>query len=348
MTEAATQPSRIQDIAQLEDLLSRPSDAAVQAIASLRGDIMLLGAGGKMGPTLAMMTQRATQQAGVSRRVVAVSRFSNPAEAQKLQRQGIQTIRADLLDESQRAALPDAPNIIYMTGQKFGTTGQAGTTWAMNVLLPAMVCRRFRDSRFIAFSSGNVYGLVPVAGGGSRETDEPLPVGEYAMSALGRERMFEHFSQTLGIAVSIIRLNYACEMRYGVLVDVARRVWAGEEVDLAMGYLNTIWQGDANAMSLAAFADAASPPFIINVTGPELVRVRDAAARFGELMKKPVRFRGVEAPDALLNDATNGLRRYGQPRVSLDQMMQWIADWVMRGGESLNKPTHFESRDGRF
>jgi nucleoside-diphosphate-sugar epimerase len=235
-----------------------------------------------------------------------------------------------------------------MTGMKFGSTGQESLTWAMNCHLPALVAQRFRGSRIVAFSTGNVYGLTPAGLGGSREGDALNPVGEYAMSCLGRERIFEHFSRTLGIPTALLRLNYATEMRYGVLVDVARRVQEGVPVPLAMGYLNALWQGDANAMSLCAFAHVSSPPFVLNLAGPETLSVRRVAEEFGRLLGKEAAFEGSEAPDALLSNGQLGHRLFGYPRVSAGQMMAWVADWVRRGGPTLGKPTHFESREGRF
>ena len=244
--------------------------------------------------------------------------------------------------------MPDVQNIVFMTGMKFGSTGQEALTWAMNAHLPALVCRRFPRSRIVAFSTGNVYGLSPLALGGSIEADSLRPVGEYAMSCVGRERMFEHFSRTLGQPMAILRLNYATELRYGVLVDVARRVWAGEPVDLAMGQLNALWQGDANAMSLAAFAHLASPPCVLNLAGPEQLSVRRIAEQFGLLFGKPATFSGSAAADALLSNGQRALRLFGYPRVGVEQMIEWIAAWVCEGGASHGKPTHFEVRDGNF
>jgi len=231
---------------------------------------------------------------------------------------------------------------------KFGTTGQEALTWAMNSYLPGLVCERFSKSRIVAFSTGNVYGLTPVSKAGSRETDSLHPVGEYAMSCLGRERIFEYFSRALHIPVSIIRLNYATELRYGVLVDIAQRVFSGKPVALSMGYLNAIWQGDANAMSLQSLAHASSPPFVINIAGQELLSVRKVAQEFADRFRKSVQFEGVEAPDALLSNSQKSRDLFGPPRVPLAQMLDWIADWTMRGGETLAKPTHFEDRAGRF
>jgi nucleoside-diphosphate-sugar epimerase len=253
-----------------------------------------------------------------------------------------------LLNEDELAGLPDAENVVFMTGRKFGSTGGEWLTWAMNCDLPAVVCRKYRHSQIVAFSTGNVYGLTPVRHGGSRESDTPNPVGEYAMSCLGRERIFEHFSRSLGTRVALVRLNYACDLRYGVLVDLARNIWAGQQIDLSMGYLNTIWQGDANAMILRAFDHVASPAWVVNVTGPELLSVRAACEQLGRLMNKPVYFTGTESDTALLSDARRGLELLGPLRVDANQLIAWIVDWVVRGGRSLDKPTHFESRDGRF
>jgi nucleoside-diphosphate-sugar epimerase len=239
-------------------------------------------------------------------------------------------------------------NVVFMTGRKFGSTSQEPLTWAMNVYLPAAVCRRFSNSRIVAFSSGNVYGLSPVGKGGSTETDDLRPVGEYAMSCLGRERMFEYFSQTLLIPMAILRLNYATEMRYGVLVDLARTVAAGAPVNLAMGHVNVIWQGDANAAAVQAFTRLATPPLVLNVAGPEILSVRNVCEQFGDLLGKPPRFTGTEAPDALLNNASQCHHLFGPPRVGADQLIAWTAEWVRRGGPFLDKPTHFEARDGKF
>jgi nucleoside-diphosphate-sugar epimerase len=337
----------IQTEEELEALLSEPTPAVVETMGRLKGNLVLLGVAGKMGPSLSRMARRASDTAGVRRRVIGVSRFSAGDDA-ALRAQGIETVRCDLLDADAVARLPDAENVVFMAGRKFGSSGDEAATWAMNSHLPGVVCRRYRGSRIVAFSTGNVYGLTPVRGGGSREGDTPHPAGEYAMSCLGRERVFEHFSRTLGIPVVLIRLNYACDLRYGVLVDLARRVWAGQPIDLAMGYLNTIWQGDANAMTLRAFDHAASPPWVVNVTGPELLSVRTVSEQFGRLMNRPVFFTGTESDTALLSDPRRGLDRLGPPRVGAEKLIEWVADWVMRGGRHLDKPTHFESRDGRF
>ncbi|MDI6827887.1 MAG: NAD-dependent epimerase/dehydratase family protein, partial [Armatimonadota bacterium] len=262
---------RIENIKQLEDMLSQPTEGVIGTLGKMEGDILILGVGGKMGPSLARMAKRASDAAGVRRKVIGVDIFPSPEQESKLRDVGIETIKCNLLDPDDITKLPDAPNIVFMVGMKFGTTGQEALTWAINALLPGMVCQRYKGSKFVVFSTGNVYGLTPVALGGSVETAPPNPEGEYATSALGRERIFEHFSLNFGIPTAIIRLNYAVEMRYGVLVDIAEKVWSGEEIDLTMGNVNVIWQGDAIAMALQAFDYVASPPFVVNVTGASLL-----------------------------------------------------------------------------
>jgi nucleoside-diphosphate-sugar epimerase len=340
-------PSAIATEEQLEDLLSEPTPAVVETLGRLQGDILFLGVAGKMGPSLARMAKRASDAAGVPRRVIGVARFSAGGE-EVLHAHGIDAVRCDLLDEEQIARLPEAANVVFLVGRKFGSTGDEATTWAMNSYLPGLVCRRYRHSRIVALSTGNVYGLTPVASGGSREDDPPRPVGEYAMSCLGRERVFEYFSRSLGIPVALIRLNYACDLRYGVLVDIAQRVRDREPVDLGMGYFNTIWQGDANAMILRAFDHVAAPPSVVNVTGPETLSVRTVTKRLERLLNKPARFVGTESEMALLSNAQRGIERLGPTRVNAERLIDWVADWVGRGGRSLGKPTHFESRDGTF
>jgi nucleoside-diphosphate-sugar epimerase len=329
-------------------LLSEPTGYVVEALSRLDGDLVVLGAAGKMGPTLARMARRAFDAAGARRRVIGVARFSSGDVAGRLHAHGVETVRCDLLDRDQVDRLPDAANVVAMAGMKFGATGQEALTWAMNAHLTGTVALRYRQSRIVAFSTGNVYGLTPVALGGSVEGDPPAPVGEYAMSCVGRERIFEHFSRSLGNPMALLRLNYACELRYGVLVDLAQRVLAGESVDLGMGQFNAIWQADASAMALAAFGHAASPPFVLNVAGPEALSVRRVAQDFGRLLGRPVRFQGSEAADALLSNGQLGHRLFGYPRVGAGQMVHWIAGWLRRGGPTLGKPTHFEVRDGRF
>jgi dTDP-4-dehydrorhamnose reductase len=343
-----TEKTSIQDVTELEELLSEPTDGTVRALAALDGDILVLGAGGKMGPTLARMAKRASENAGVKRRVLGVSRFSSLVLEQQLQAWGVETVRCDLLNGKSLADLPDAPNVVYMAGMKFGSTGQESLTWAMNSFLPGLVSKRYLESSIAVFSTGNVYGLSPVSNGGSREEDALNPLGEYAMSCLGRERIFEHFSRSNQTKMSILRLNYATELRYGVLLDIAQRVNSGQAVPLSMGYLNAIWQRDASAMSLQSLGCASVPPNVINIAGPEVLSVRQVAQDLGARLKKPVRFEGVESPDALLSNAQKAYQLFGGPSVGTDQMIAWISDWVNRGGTTLAKPTHFEERAGRF
>jgi nucleoside-diphosphate-sugar epimerase len=338
----------IATVEQLENLLSEPTPAVVDMFRQLDGDVIVLGVAGKMGPTLARMARRAAAAAGRRRRIVGVARFSNPAAATGLERHGVEVIRADLLDPDHVARLPDVPNVIWMGGMKFGASGQASATWAMNTYAPALVCSKYYKSRIVAFSSGNVYGLSPVARGGSIETDELRPVGEYPMSAVGRERIFEYFCRVHGMPMAILRLNYAVEMRYGVLVDIAHKVFAGEPIDVSMGWFNVIWQGDANAQALQAFGCLETPPRVLNITGPEMLSVRKVAEQFAERFGKPVRLMGTEAPDALLGNAQVSHRLFGLPRISAEQMIDWIAAWVRNGGGNLGKPTRFEVRDGRY
>ena len=332
---------------ELEDRLSEPTEALIESLTHLPGDILFLGVSGKMGPSMARMARRATDLAGVKRRVVGVARFTEGGESQ-LQAWGVETIRCDLLDESDVARLPEAPNIVYLAGRKFGSTGDEPLTWAMNCIVPAIVCQRYRSSRIVALSTGNVYGMVPVNGDGSREEDPLTPIGEYAMSCLGRERVFQHFSRAHATPTALIRLNYACDLRYGVLVDLARSVWEGRPVDLWMGHFNTIWQGDANARTLASLGHTASPSWIVNVTGAERLSVREVCEHFGRVMNRPIEFTGVEQPTALLSDCSLSQGTLGSSRVSASTLIEWVADWVMSGGRLLGKPTHFESRDGKF
>ena len=342
-------PLFIRSVDELETLLSEPSANTVSALQSLPGDVLVLGAGGKMGPTLARMARRACDLAGnTSRRVIAVSRFSSAQLEKRLNSWNVQTIRSELLDRRALASLPDAPNVIYMAGMKFGSSGDQSLTWAMNSYLPGLVSERYTASRIAVFSTGNVYGFCPVAKRGSDENSPLHPIGEYAMSCLGRERIFEHFSRTSGTRVAIIRLNYSTEMRYGVLVDIAQKAFSGQTIPLAMGYLNAIWQGDANNMCLQALARASSPPFVVNIAGPEVLSVRQVAGEFAERFQKPVRFEGTESPDALLSDAGKCYECFGRPIVDEAQMIDWIADWIGQGREIWSKPTHFENRAGSF
>lgn len=334
--------------AALDDALSLPNEHANRAMQQLDGDLIILGVGGKMGPTLARMAKRASDDAGSKRKVIGVSRFSSPKTREQLEAWGIETVACDLLDQAALAELPDAPNIVCMTGLKFGASANPSLAWAMNCYLPALVSQRYRDSRIAAFSSGNVYGTIHVDTGGSIETDPLDPIGEYAITVLGRERMFDYFSRELNVSTALLRLNYATELRYGVLVDLAQKVLAEEPIDLSMSYANVIWQGEANAMALASLLHTESPARVFNIAGSEMLRVQDVCERLGELMGKPVQFTGEESPNALLNNASASYDALGHPVVSAEQMIRWTADWVARGGDSLAKPTHFDSRDGRF
>ncbi len=345
---ASQLPEIITGVEQLEELLSRPAPWLVEALSRLEGDIVVLGVSGKMGPNLARMARRASDAAGRRRRVIGVARFSDPQARKALEAHGVETIQGDLLDPALVEALPDAPNVVYMVGVKFGTTGNEPFTWAVNTCVPALVCRKFRRSRIVAFSTGNVYGLAPAGGRGSIEGDPFRPCGEYAMSCLGRERIFEFFAHALGTPMVLVRLNYAVELRYGVLLDLAQTIMRGEAVDLSMGYANVIWQGDASAMALAALGAAASPPLPLNVTGPERLSIRAVCAELARQLGQPVRFTGVEAADALLSDARAAIGRFGPPSVTPQQMIAWIVHWLRHGGATLGKPTHFDSRDGRF
>ena len=341
-------PAPPRDDVELEELLSRPTPEVVDALRRSPGDVIVLGAGGKMGPSLTTMIRRASDALSDGRSVTAVSRFSSADAAARLERSGIRVVRAELGDRATTARLPDAPNVVYMAGQKFGTRDLPSLTWAVNTLVPAMVAERYAASRIVAFSTGNVYPLSPATSPGSRETDPLTPIGEYANSCVGRERVLEHVSRTRSTPIAIIRLNYAVDLRYGVLVDIAHHVAAGEPVRLDMGYVNVIWQGDANAQAIRALPHAASPPLAINVTGPERLSVRDIANHLAELLGIAPRFEGTEAADALLSDTTLAQSLFGPPTVSTETLIEWVASWVARGGTRLDKATKFEVRDGRY
>jgi nucleoside-diphosphate-sugar epimerase len=336
----------IQTVEQLELLLSEPSEAVIDMMRRLKGDIILLGVGGKIGPSLARMAKRATDMAGVNRKIIGVSRFSAQREMESLASHGIETIRCDMMDETALSKLPLADNVFYLAGLKFGSSERTAETWAMNTYLPGPVCRKFSSSRIVAYSTGAVYGLGTVTG--SLEVDAPEPVGEYAMSCLGRERIFEYFSRTAKIPMTLIRLFYACELRYGVVVDLARKIVAGEPIDLAMGYFNIIWQGDNNAMTLLALEHAASPPLVLNITGSERLSIREVANEMGRLLGKQPLFKGTEQATTCLGDASKSHQLFGTPRVSAAQVIDWAVDWVRQGNPYLDRPTHFEVRDGRY
>jgi nucleoside-diphosphate-sugar epimerase len=327
---------------ELEEYLSRPSAEDIACVGRLGGDYVLLGAGGKMGPTLAMRIRRALDEAGVKGRVIAVSRFSDAAAAERLRQAGVEIESVDLLDES--AKLPDAANVIYLAGRKFGSTGAAGLTWVMNVVLPDRIAKRYRESKIAVLSSGNIYPHCTPESGGATEETPVGPVGEYAQTVLGRERMFEHHEADC----IILRLNYAVEPRYGVPVDIATKVWHGEAVPLEMGYVNVIWQGDANSYVLRALEHTSRHAPKLNLAGREILTVRSIAEGFGKAFGRPVQFSGAETPTALLNDSARCTLLLGAPRVKAGEALAMIAAWMQGGGRLLNKPTHFEAKDGKF
>ena len=341
-------PPVITNEEQLEDVMTEPPEALIQLMKKLDGDIMILGIAGKMGITLGREALRAMQLAGVKRCVLGVSRFSDAAARGKLEKLGIKTIPCDLLDRYAVQKLPQAENIIFMAGKKFGTSDSEAATWAMNTVVPCNVAHHFSKSRIVAFSTGNVYPFTPVHSGGATEALTPAPIGDYAQSCLGRERVFSYYGGTNNIPIAIIRLFYAVDLRYGVLYDIAQKIWQGETIDLTMGNANVIWQGDANTHALLALEYCSIPANIINSTGPEILSIRYAAEVLGGFLKKKPVFHGTEAPTALLANVAKAMRLFGYPRVSLGQMLEWTAHWVQSGGKSLNKATHFEVRDGKF
>jgi nucleoside-diphosphate-sugar epimerase len=333
---------------QLESLLSSPNAADIDAMRRLPGDLVVLGAGGKMGPSLARRIKRASQAAGIERRVIAISRFSSAQARQELEKNGVETVVCDLFNNDEVDALPACENVLYLAGRKFGSMDRNDLTWVSNTIVPAYVARRYRDARIVAFSTGNVYRFVKAASGGAIEIDSPDPLGEYAQSCLGRERVFEYFSREFGTQCLILRLNYAVDLRYGVLVDIARNVYEGNAIDLAVPAFNVVWQGDANSYALRSLELCQSPPRILNITGPETVSTRRAAEFFAARFKREAIFRGVESDTALLNNASLCHRLLGYPEVALGQLMEMVAHWIEIGGASLNKPTKFEVTDWRF
>jgi len=332
------------DEAGLENILSEPSGATRKVVASLKGDIVVLGAGGKMGPTLAMMLKKASS----SKNIYAVSRFSDREAQNRIERADITTIEADLLDESHYQKLPDAENVFFLAGMKFGSTGNQPLTWAMNTFVPTLAAKRYRNSKIVAFSTGNVYPLVDVTGGGASEETSPEPIGEYAQSCLGRERMFQYFSQLYGTPVTLIRLNYANEPRYGIIVDLAVKILNNKPIDLTMGAVNLIWQRDANDYIIRAITLAKSPPAVLNVAGIETIPVRRLAAQIGDILGKEPEFVAGEGPSALLSDASHCLRALGSPQTTLDEMISMIVKWVASGKKTLDKPTKYDVTNGKF
>ena len=341
-------PDTITDVEQLEELLSRPTDRAVEALRAVPGDVLIAGAGGEMGPTLTRMVIRGSAVAGRPRRVIAVSRFGDSAVRRRLDECGADTIAGDLLDRDFLDTLPNAPNVIFMAGMKFGGAHDLPLTWAMNAHLPSLICERFQHSRIVAFSTGNVYGLVHRDSGGSTEKSPVWPVGEYAMSCLGRERMFQYFSLRDRIPTVLLRLNYATELRYGVLVDLAQKVAAGEPIDLGMSYVNVIWQGDASSLALCTLGDCGIPATVANIAGSAILRVRDICEQLADRLGTRVSFAGDESDLALLNNGSHLHQKYGEPSVSIERLLDWTADWIARGGPTHGKPTRFESQDGQF
>lgn len=351
MSDRATSPETLsppRTEEELEERLSRPTAAVIEALRHAPGDVVVVGAGGKMGPSLTAMLRRAADALGDGRRIHAVSRWGNTAHAARLEAMGVDVVRADLLDPDAYTTLPDAANVVYMAGQKFGTHDAPALTWMTNTVVPAYAARRYRDARIVAFSTGNVYALTPVTGSGSREGDPLSPVGEYAASCVGRERVFEDAAARWHTRVAIIRLNYAVDLRYGVLVDLARRILDDHPIDLAMGFVNCIWQGDANAMAICALPLASAPPCILNVTGAERLSVQALAAELGEQLGLTPHFTGAPAPDALLSDTRRAQELFGPPAVDAATLATWVASWLKGGGRTLGKATKFERRDGTF
>lgn len=346
--EGGLLPDLIHTEAELDDQLTQPSAALIEMIQRVPSPLLILGAGGKMGPSLAVRALRAAQAAGHRLEVLAVSRFSDPDARAWLEIRGVKTLAADLLDAAALARLPEVENVIYLVGQKFGTGQNPAATWAINSLVPARVCERYPHVRMVALSTGNVYPLTEVRRGGSIESDPLTPLGEYANAAVGRERIFEFYGRRLNTPIALIRLNYAVELRYGVLVDIARKVQEGQPVPLANGFFNCIWQGDANDLILRALPLADSPPSAWNLCCPETFSTRQTALRFGELLGRAPRFADQEASTALLSNAAKLCSVLGPPSLPMETLLRWIAHWVKEGGRNLDKPTHFETRDGQY
>ncbi len=332
----------------LERRLSEPSEADRAFMRGLQGDIIILGAGGKMGPSLAKLAKRAADETDASTRITAVSRFATEAARRGLEAAGVTVVPCDLLNPAEVEKLPQCENVLYLAGRKFGSTDRPDLTWAMNAIAPALAAYHYRQSRMVVFSTGNVYGLTDVSSRGSRESDAVAPLGEYAQSCLARERVFEYHSNEYKTECLIFRLNYAVDLRYGVLVDIARKVYSGEPVDVTVPALNAIWQRDANSYALRALGLCASPPRFLNVTGAETVMVREVARAFAERFGRECKFQGQEGTGALLSDASLCYSLLGRPSVSVASLTDWVAEWVMSGGEHLGKPTHFEVVDGSY
>ena len=341
-------PEKIANDEELDELLSRPGPDVIDMFSHLDGDLIFLGISGKIGPSLARMAKRACDQAGIRKRIIGVSSFESKEQQKKIGKYGIETINGDLLDTKFTSTLPSVKNVFYLAGMKFGSVDNLSLTWAINTYLPAIIADHFKQSRIVAFSTGCVYPLVPVESGGSVETDAPLAIGEYAQSCLGRERMFEFGSIRNKTEVALIRLNYSVEMRYGVLVDIALKVKNNQPVDLTMGHFNVIWQGDMNEFVLRSLEHAASPARVLNITGPEIISVREAATEFGKLFGIAPIFENSESPTALLNNSSKAFNLFGKPKTPVKQVMKWIAQWISEERPLLGKPTHFEVRDGKY
>lgn len=339
---------RIRSEEELDEILTRPTPVLIEFIRNVSGPLVILGAGGKMGFTVAVLAQRAAVAANSRTEIVAVSRFSDAATRRKIEEHGVRTQSVDLLVRDSLRKLPDSENVIHLAGLKFGTAENPAMTWAVNTVVPAHVAERYPSARIVALSTGNVYPNMPIHSGGATETVPLTPLGDYASAAVARERVFTDASQKNGTPVAIIRLNYAVELRYGVLVDIARKVWAGEPVDVSNGWFNCIWQGDACDMILRALPLAASPPTVWNLTGSAKLSVRELANKFSELLERPAKFIGQESDTALLSNPAKLFAELGSPPTPLDAVIRWTAEWVKSGGRCLNKPTHFEVRDGRY
>lgn len=343
-----TLPRHIQTEAELEEVLTRPRAVLVEFIRTVSSPLVILGAGGKMGPTLAVLARRAAEAAGHPLDVIAVSRFRNPIQLAWFQAHQIRTLTCDLLEAGAMRQLPETENLIYLVGLKFGTTQNPAATWVANTLVPARVAERYPGARMVALSTGNVYPLSAVSRSGSVEEDALTPSGEYAYSAVARERIFEHFSRRNGTRLALLRLFYALDLRYGLLVDMARKIHDGEPIDLTNGFVNCIWQGDANEMVLRALSLTNSPPAVWNLCRPEVYSVRDLARRLGKELGQPPQFVSKEAETALLGNPAKLCSALGQPAMPLDKILRWTAQWIQRGGRLLDNPTHFEVRHGRY
>ncbi len=341
-------PEVIESEEQLDELLTTPSAELVAVCRQWRDPLIVLGAGGKMGPSLAVLARRALDQAGVDVQVIAVSRFSDPRSKEYLHARGVETHAADVFDRRQLDTLPDSSNVVYLVGMKFGTSSDPVPTWATNTIAPVHACERFAGARLVALSTGNIYPLCTIDSGGSLESDPLTPVGEYPNAAVARERIFQHYAANCDTPIVLMRLNYAHDLHYGVLTDIAGKIWRGEAIDVTMGSFNAIWQGDANEMILRSLALCTSPATALNLTSPEIYSVRSVAEKLGEMLDREVRFIGQEAPTALLSNTAALQAALGRPRIVLEHMLPWIAHWTRNAGATHGKPTHFQTRDGKF